>query len=106
MHEGATTQIKFINPKMLSTSSSNSTIRLLRIKDWTFLPTLKGHKGRVNNVFLALKGRTALSVGQDRNLSFWDIFGNTRSVTSKKSGSSSYTKAPSWFSVCFLDEGL
>jgi protein MAK11 len=90
VHQGAATQIKFIDPKLLLTASNDSTISLLRTKDWAVLRTLKGHKGRVNDVDLHPKGRIALSVGQDRTLRFWDIFGNTGSVTGK--GGSSSTK--------------
>jgi WD40 repeat protein len=90
VHEAATTAIKFIDSKLLLTASVDSTINLLRTKDWAVLRTLKGHKGRVNDVDLHPKGRIALSVGQDRTLRFWDIVGNTNSVTGK--GGSSSTK--------------
>jgi len=91
-HEGAITCMKPVgrDGKYLVTASVDSTLQLLRTKDWVVLRSFKGHKGRVNDVAVHPKGRIALSVGQDRTLRMWDLLGSSgQAAGGGKQGSSS-----------------
>ncbi|CAO3596935.1 unnamed protein product [Absidia cylindrospora] len=71
-HQGDITDIKFYGKYMLTASDDHS-ICLWRTKDWEYLKTLKGHKGRVNSMAIHDSGKIALSVSADRTVVVWNL---------------------------------
>ena len=69
----------------LADPQADSTIAIYRVKDWTWLRALKGHKGRVNCVDAHVNGRVALSVGQDGLIRMWDLVAG-KSVAAYRTG--------------------
>ncbi|OAD78482.1 hypothetical protein PHYBLDRAFT_62755 [Phycomyces blakesleeanus NRRL 1555(-)] len=81
-HQGDVTDIKFHGKYMFSTSD-DGTICLWRTKDWEFLKTLKGHKGRINSLAIHPSGRIALSVSSDRTVILWNLMSAKKASMTK-----------------------
>ncbi|KAI8336601.1 WD40-repeat-containing domain protein [Chlamydoabsidia padenii] len=79
-HQGDITDIQFYGKYMLTASDDHS-ICLWRTKDWEYLKTLKGHKGRINSMAIHPSGKIALSVSADRTVVVWNL------MTAKKASS-------------------
>ncbi|KAF7726718.1 hypothetical protein EC973_008492 [Apophysomyces ossiformis] len=71
-HQGDVTDIQFHGKYMLS-ASDDHTICLWRTKDWEYLKTLKGHKGRINSLAIHPTGKIALSVSSDKTVIVWNL---------------------------------
>ncbi|KAI9303719.1 WD40-repeat-containing domain protein [Cunninghamella echinulata] len=87
-HQGDILDIQFHDKYMFSASEDHN-ICLWRTKDWEYIKTLKGHKGKVNSFAIHPTGKIALSVSSDRTVIVWNL------MTAKKA---SMTK--------LYDEGL
>ncbi|KAI7908055.1 WD40-repeat-containing domain protein [Cokeromyces recurvatus] len=81
-HMGDITDIQFHGKYMLS-ASDDHTINLWRTKDWEFLKTLKGHKGRVNSLAIHPTGKIALSVSADRTVIVWNLMTGRKASVNK-----------------------
>ncbi|KAG0167576.1 hypothetical protein DFQ28_011592 [Apophysomyces sp. BC1034] len=71
-HQGDVTDIQFHGKYMLS-ASEDHTLCLWRTKDWEYLKTFKGHKGRINSVAIHPTGKIALSVASDKTVIVWNL---------------------------------
>ncbi|KAL1926977.1 hypothetical protein VTP01DRAFT_5307 [Rhizomucor pusillus] len=71
-HTGDITDIQFHGKYML-TGSEDKMICLWRTKDWEYLKTLKGHKGKVNSIAIHPSGKIALSVSSDKTVIVWNL---------------------------------
>ncbi|KZT43135.1 WD40 repeat-like protein [Sistotremastrum suecicum HHB10207 ss-3] len=72
-HEGSITHLVFPDRSHLLSASEDGTISVFRVRDWVLLRSLKGHKGRVNNIAVHPSRKVALSVGKDRTIRMWDL---------------------------------
>ena len=89
---GVVTKLAFASRNLLIAVSADATMSLYSTEDpaWSLLRTLKGHMGRINDVAVHPAGRIALSVGQDRCLRMWDLFGSrSKGASGGKEGASS-----------------
>ncbi|KAI8081470.1 WD40-repeat-containing domain protein [Halteromyces radiatus] len=84
-HQGDITDIKFYGKFMLTASEDHS-ICLWRTKDWEYLKTLKGHKGRVNSLAIHPTGKIALSVSVDRTVIVWNLMTAKKASVNKLHG--------------------
>ncbi|KAI7863607.1 WD40-repeat-containing domain protein [Spinellus fusiger] len=81
-HQGDITDIKFFGKYMFS-SSDDGTLCLWRTKDWEYLKTLKGHKGRIHSLAIHPTGRIALSVSSDKTAIVWNLMTARRASMTK-----------------------
>jgi len=84
-HQGSITCMKFSNEgavdgesagisgKWLLSGSDDGKIIIWRTKDWEIFGTLKGHKGRINDLSIHPSGRIAVSVGDDKSVRLWNL---------------------------------
>ncbi|KAG8836082.1 hypothetical protein FRC17_010015 [Serendipita sp. 399] len=72
-HQGSITQLSFPTRTHLISTSEDGTICVYHTRDWAVLATLRGHKGRVNDVAVHPSAKVCLSVGKDRTLRMWDL---------------------------------
>ncbi|CAE6483545.1 unnamed protein product [Rhizoctonia solani] len=82
-HQGSITCLSFPSRSHLLSASEDGTLALFSTRDWALLRTLKGHKGRVNDVSMHPSGKLALSVGKDRTLRMWDMMRGKGSASTK-----------------------
>ncbi|CAE6482751.1 unnamed protein product [Rhizoctonia solani] len=82
-HQGSITCLSFPSRSYLLSASEDGTLALFSTRDWALLRTLKGHKGRVNDVSMHPSGKVALSVGKDRTLRMWDMMRGKGSASTK-----------------------
>ncbi|KAH7335500.1 WD40-repeat-containing domain protein [Rhizoctonia solani] len=82
-HQGSITHLSFPSRSHLLSASEDGTLALFSTRDWALLRTLKGHKGRVNDVSMHPSGKVALSVGKDRTLRMWDMMRGKGSASTK-----------------------
>ncbi|EUC59145.1 MAK11 protein (maintenance of killer toxin-encoding satellite M1 dsRNA), related protein, putative [Rhizoctonia solani AG-3 Rhs1AP] len=82
-HQGSITRLSFPSRSHLLSASEDGTLALFSTRDWALLRTLKGHKGRVNDVSMHPSGKLALSVGKDRTLRMWDMMRGKGSASTK-----------------------
>lgn len=82
-HQGSITHLSFPSRSHLLSASEDGTLALFSSRDWALLRTLKGHKGRVNDVAMHPSGKLALSVGKDRTLRMWDMMRGKGSASTK-----------------------
>lgn len=80
---GSITHLSFPSRSHLLSASEDGTLALFSSRDWALLRTLKGHKGRVNDVAMHPSGKLALSVGKDRTLRMWDMMRGKGSASTK-----------------------
>lgn len=84
-HQGSITSLKFsneghidaentgVNGKWLLSGSDDGKIIIWRTKDWEIFGTLKGHKGKINDLSIHPSGRIAVSVGDDKSVRLWNL---------------------------------
>ncbi|CAE6460776.1 unnamed protein product [Rhizoctonia solani] len=82
-HQGSITRLSFPSRSHLLSASEDGTLSLFSTRDWALLRTLKGHKGKVNDVSMHPSGKLALSVGKDRTLRMWDMMRGKGSASTK-----------------------
>ncbi|CAE6468432.1 unnamed protein product [Rhizoctonia solani] len=82
-HQGSITRLSFPSRSHLLSASEDGTLALFSTRDWALLRTLKGHKGKVNDVSMHPSGKLALSVGKDRTLRMWDMMRGKGSASTK-----------------------
>lgn len=93
-HQGSVTTLKFsrehneqqaedlaVSGKWLLSGSEDGNIIIWRTKDWEIFGTLKGHKGRINDLSIHPSGRVAVSVAADKTVRLWNL------MTAKKAAS-------------------
>ncbi|CCO30449.1 hypothetical protein BN14_04478 [Rhizoctonia solani AG-1 IB] len=85
-HQGSITRLSFPSRSHLLSASEDGTLALFSTRDWALLRTLKGHKGKVNDVSMHPSGKLALSVGKDRTLRMWDMMRGKGSASTKLEG--------------------
>jgi protein MAK11 len=83
MRTGSITHLSFPSRSHLLSASEDGTLCLFSCRDWALLRTLKGHKGKVNDVAMHPSGKLALSVGKDRTLRMWDMMRGKGSASMK-----------------------
>ncbi|KAI8371365.1 WD40-repeat-containing domain protein [Radiomyces spectabilis] len=81
-HQGDITDLQFHGKYMFS-ASDDKTICLWRTKDWEYLKTLKGHKGRINSLAIHPSGKIALSVSSDKTVVLWNLMTAHKASTTK-----------------------
>ncbi|QRV88677.1 RNA 2'-phosphotransferase, Tpt1/KptA family protein [Ceratobasidium sp. AG-Ba] len=86
-HQGSITHLSFPSRSHLLSASEDGTLGLFSSRDWVLLRTLKGHKGKVNDVAMHPSGKLALSVLQAPSLAKgetvrWSVSGTTFAVQS------------------------
>lgn len=101
-HQGDITDIKFYGKYMLTASDDHS-ICLWRTKDWEYLKTLKGHKGRVNSMAIHQSGKIALSVSADRTVVVWNLMTAKRASANKLYGEFDRGWLHKWKGYMFID---
>jgi len=69
---GAINALHSTNTHLLSANEEGRVV-IWRIKDWSQLHSLKGHKRGVNDVKFHPSSRLALSVGKDKKLILWNL---------------------------------
>ena len=87
-HQGSITSLRFSHEghtdgeevlgsgasgKWLLSGSDDGKIIIWRTKDWEIFGTLKGHKGRINDISIHPSGRIAVSVGEDKSVRLWNL---------------------------------
>ncbi|KAG8727225.1 hypothetical protein FRC12_022690 [Ceratobasidium sp. 428] len=82
-HQGSITHLSFPSRSHLLSASEDGTLSLFSSRDWVLLRTLKGHKGKVNDVAMHPSGKLALSVGKDRTLRMWDMMRGKGAASTK-----------------------
>ncbi|KAG9104231.1 hypothetical protein FRC06_004215 [Ceratobasidium sp. 370] len=82
-HQGSITHLSFPSRSYLLSASEDGTLGLFSSRDWVLLRTLKGHKGKVNDVAMHPSGKLALSVGKDRTLRMWDMMRGKGAASTK-----------------------
>ncbi|KAG8739793.1 hypothetical protein FRC10_005176 [Ceratobasidium sp. 414] len=82
-HQGSITHLSFPSRSHLLSASEDGTLGLFSSRDWVLLRTLKGHKGKVNDVAVHPSGKLALSVGKDRTLRMWDMMRGKGAASTK-----------------------
>ncbi|KAG9099875.1 hypothetical protein FS749_000133 [Ceratobasidium sp. UAMH 11750] len=82
-HQGSITHLSFPSRSHLLSASEDGTLGLFSSRDWVLLRTLKGHKGKVNDVAMHPSGKLALSVGKDRTLRMWDMMRGKGAASTK-----------------------
>jgi protein MAK11 len=80
---GSITRLLFPSRSHLLSASEDGTLALFSTRDWALLRTLKGHKGKINDVAIHPSGKLALSVGKDRTLRMWDMMRGKGSASMK-----------------------
>lgn len=71
--QGTLTALCFCGSCHCLSASSDGTICVWRVSDWSRVHVLGGHKGSVLSVASHPSGRMALSTGVDRTLRLWDL---------------------------------
>lgn len=87
-HQGDILDIQFHDKYMFSASEDHS-ICLWRTKDWEYIKTLKGHKGKVNSLAIHPTGKIALSVSSDRSVIVWNLMTAKKASMTKLHGNNS-----------------
>ncbi|KAF8605791.1 WD40 repeat-like protein [Ceratobasidium sp. AG-I] len=82
-HQGSITHLSFPSRSHLLSASEDGTLGLFSTRDWVLLRTLKGHKGKINDVAMHPSGKLALSVGKDRTLRMWDMMRGKGAASTK-----------------------
>jgi WD40 repeat protein len=72
-HSGSITALSFFRKSHLITASEDSTIAIVRSKDWEPLKVLKGHEGAIMDVALHPTGKILISVAADSFMRVWDM---------------------------------
>mmetsp|Transcript_6896 Transcript_6896/g.11861 ORF Transcript_6896/g.11861 Transcript_6896/m.11861 type:complete len:350 (-) Transcript_6896:162-1211(-) len=85
-HDGPVTTLAFFRNTHLLSGSEDSTICVWKVKEWTCLRTLKGHKGAINCVAVHPTGKLALTSSRDKSVRLWDLTnGNCAATTPRTS---------------------
>lgn len=83
-HSGTITALAFHSTTHLLTASSDSSIHLLRTKDWESLLCLGRHKGdSVEAVAMHPSGKLAVSVGKKNEMKVWNLQTGKQAAASK-----------------------
>ena len=83
-HSGTITALTFHSTTHLLTASSDSTVHLIRTKDWEPLLCLGKHKGdSVEVVAMHPSGKLAVSVGKKNEMKVWDLQTGKQAAVSK-----------------------
>ncbi|GJJ11186.1 hypothetical protein Clacol_005418 [Clathrus columnatus] len=85
-HSGSITHLTFPSRSHLLSASEDGTLCLFHTRDWSVLRSLKGHKGRINNITVHPTGKVALSVGKDKILRMWDLMRGKGAASMKLGG--------------------
>ena len=83
-HSGTITALAFHSTTHLLTASSDSSLQLLRTKDWEPLLRLGRHKNdSIEAIAMHPSGKLAVSVGKEREMKVWDLQTGKQAGTSR-----------------------